>query len=85
MFLKRAFDNIKVVDTVYIQRERVSEKDVVFPTKKCNSTHNLPEVRIQTNVENERRPGGRGLVCLVKTEQDVFKKKNTHLKSSVRV
>lgn len=82
------FDNIKVVvDTVYIYREKESSvgKDVAFPTKKCNSTHNLPELRIQTNMENEHRPGGLGLVCWVKPSRMFLKEENTHLKSSVRV
>jgi len=73
------FDNFKVVvDTVYILRERASEKDVVFPSKKCNSTHNLPEVRIQTNVENEHRPGGLGLVCRPKPSR-MFLKRKIHI------
>lgn len=70
---------------IYTERKSVGKKDVVFSTKKCNSTHNLPEVRIQTNVESEHRAWRTGFGLLGKTKQDVFKKKNTHLKSSVRV
>lgn len=75
------FDNIKaVVDTVYIYREKESSvgNDVALPTKKCSSTHNLPEMRIQTNMENEHRPGGLGLVCWVKPSR-MFLKRKIHI------